>query len=86
MGCSPWGLKQSDMTEQLNTTICIIFHFFYFHVLVFVVHAFCLVRYTIPKYFILFDVMLDGIISLISVSDLLVLVCRNITHFLHFAF
>ena len=70
MGYSPWGLKESDMTEQLNTTFCIIFHFFYLHVLVFVVHVFCLVRYAIPKHFILFDVMLNGIISLISISDL----------------
>ena len=34
-----------------------------------------------PRYFILFDVMVSGIVSLISVSDLLLLVYRNTRNF-----
>ena len=32
----------------------------------------------IPRYFILFDAMVNGIVSLISLSDLLLLVYRNV--------
>ena len=35
----------------------------------------------IPRYFILFDMMVNGIISLISLSDSSLLVCRNATNF-----
>ena len=35
---------------------------------------------------LILDVMLDGIISLVSISDLSVLVCRNVIHFLCFVF
>ena len=35
----------------------------------------------IPRYFILFDVMVNGIVFLISLSDLLLLVFRNSTDF-----
>ena len=35
----------------------------------------------IPRYFILFDVMVNGIVSLISISDLLLLVYRNARDF-----
>ena len=35
----------------------------------------------IPRYFILFDVMVNGIVSLISLSDLLLLVYRKARDF-----
>ena len=35
----------------------------------------------IPRYFILFDRMINEIVSLISLCDLLLLVCRNATDF-----
>ena len=35
----------------------------------------------IPKYFILFDAMVNGIVSLISLSDYLLLVYRNAVNF-----
>ena len=40
----------------------------------------CLGRF-IPRYFILFDVMVNGIVSLISLSNLLLLVYRNAVDF-----
>ena len=35
----------------------------------------------IPRYFILFDAMINGIVSLVSLSDLSLLVYRNATDF-----
>ena len=35
----------------------------------------------IPRYFILFDVMVNGIVSLVSLSDLSLLVYRNAVDF-----
>ena len=34
-----------------------------------------------PKYFILFDAVVNGIVSLISLSDILLLVCGNAVDF-----
>ena len=51
--------------------------------IVFRVQVFVSLGRFIPKYFILFDVMVNGIASLISLSDLSLLVCRNAVDFLY---
>ena len=49
--------------------------------MVFRVQVFASLGRFIPRYFVLFDVMVNGIVSLISLSDLLLLVYRNVTDF-----
>ena len=49
--------------------------------IVFRVQVFVSLGRFIPKYFILFDVMVNGIVSLISLSDLWLLVYRNAVNF-----
>ena len=47
------------------------------HLLVFgVLHVFCLLDSSVPRYFILLDAMVYEIVSLISPSDLSLLSCR----------
>ena len=64
MCCDSWGHKESDTTEQLNQTELIHRSFV------------SLGRY-IPKYFIFFIVMVNGIVSLIFLSFFSLLVYRN---------
>ena len=45
------------------------------------VYVFCLLGRIIPRYFVLFGVMVNGIISLISLFELSLLVYRNATDF-----
>ena len=54
-----------------------VFDFFPQQPLVFRVQVFCLLGRFIPRCFILFDVMINGRVSLISLSDLSLLVHRN---------
>ena len=35
----------------------------------------------IPKYFILFDAIVSGLVFLISISEFSLIVCRNMTNF-----
>ena len=60
-------------------SICIIFSFFHLHLTV--VLAFASFARFIPRYFILFDALVNGIIFLILLSDLSLLVYRNTTDF-----
>ena len=57
--------------------ICVMFYFFQPHFIVSEYRSFASLGRFIPRYFILFDGMVNRIISLISLSDLLLLVCRN---------
>ena len=68
MYCSPWDRKESDTTEQLNQTELIHRSFV------------SLGRY-IPKDFIFFIVMVNGIVSLIFLSFFSLLVYRNARDF-----
>ena len=68
MCCDSWGHKESDTTEQLNQTELIHRSFV------------SLGRY-IPKYFILFAEMVNGIVSLIFLSIFSLLVYRNARDF-----
>ena len=68
MCCDSWGHKESDTTEQLNQTELIHRSFV------------SLGRY-IPKYFILSVAMVNGIVSLISLSVFSLLVYRNARDF-----
>ena len=70
VGYSPWGRKESDTTEQLH------FHYSFLEY-----RSFASLGRFIPRYFILFDVMVNEIVSLISLSDLLLLVYRNARDF-----
>ena len=58
-----------------------IFDFFRQHFVVFRVQVFVSLGRFIPKYFTLFDVMVNGIVSLISLSDPSLLVYRNAVNF-----
>ena len=49
--------------------------------MVFKVQVFASLGRFIPRYFILFDAMVNGIVSLISFSELSLLVCNNATDF-----
>jgi len=55
--------------------ICVIFNFSHQFLIVFQVHVFYLVRFT-PRYFVIFEAVLNGIVFLISLSDSLLLVYR----------
>ena len=62
------------------------FHLCHLHFLSSVSHGFPSASFTslgkfIPRYFILFYAMINGIVSLISLSDLLLLVSRDETDF-----
>ena len=60
---------------------CVILNFFNQHCLVFRVQLLCLVPRLIPGYVILFDAIVYGIISLISLSNILLLGYANATDF-----
>ena len=66
--CDSWGRKESDTTEQLNQTELI-------H------RSFVSLGRFIHKYFILFVAMVNGIVSLISISVFSLLVYRNARDF-----
>ena len=61
--------------------VCIIFDFIHPCHIVFRVQSFVSLRRFIPKYFMLLDVMVNGIVSLIYLSYLLLLVYRNAVDF-----
>ena len=67
---------------------CLSFHLFVLSSLCFIsvlqfleYRSFAYLGGFIPRYFILFDAMINEIISLISLCDLLLLVCRNARDF-----
>ena len=68
MCCDSWGHKESDTTEQLNQTELIHRSFV------------SLGRY-IPKYFIFFIAMVNGIVFLIFLSVFSFLVYKNVRDF-----
>ena len=57
-------------------SICVQFDFFQQYLTVYWVLVFCLIRF-IPRYFVLFVAMVNGIFSSISLSDLVLLIHRN---------
>jgi len=62
-------LDSSDLrTWYIFSSVCVIFDFFHQRVVVFRVQIFSSLSRLIPRYFILFDVMVNGIVSLISLS------------------
>ena len=69
------------MKNMVYLSICVIFDFFNQCLIVFRVQVFASLGNFIPRYFILFIVMLNGIVSLIPLSDFFLLVCRNATDF-----
>ena len=74
-------LDSSDLrTWCIFSSVCVIFDFFHQHVVVFRVQIFSSLSRLIPRYFILFDVMVNRIVSLISFLFLL-LVYRNARNF-----
>ena len=61
--------------------ICVIFDLFHQCFLTFCVQVFCFLGKFIPKHFILFIAMANGIVSLIYLSDFWLLVYRNARDF-----
>ena len=62
-------------------SFCVIFNFFHQCLTVLEYRSFASLGRFIPRYFINFDVMINGIVSLISLSDILLLAYRNATNF-----
>ena len=60
---------------------CVFFNFFHQHLIVFRVQSFFSLNRCIPRYLILFDVVVNGIVSLIFLSELSLLVYRNAKDF-----
>ena len=60
-------------------SVCVILDFFHQHLTVSRGQVFCLLRWFIPRYFILLDMVLNEIVSFISLSDLLFLMYRSET-------
>ena len=57
--------------------VCVIFDFFHHCLTAFGVQVFCLFRWYIPRYFIIFDAMVNRTASLTSLLDLSLLVYGN---------
>ena len=60
-------------------SVCVMLDLFHQHCTLFRGQVFCLLRWFIPRYFILLVVVLNEIVSLISLSDLSFLMYRSAT-------
>ena len=67
-------LTETKKSRHIVPSVCVIFSFFHQHLIVF-----ASLGTFIHRYFILFCEMVSGIVSLISLSNLLLLVYRNAT-------
>ena len=66
---------------MIYISVSVVLDFLYQYLIVFVVQIFHLLGRFIPRFFILFDAMINDIVSLISLSVLSLLVYRNTTNF-----
>ena len=65
------------MTWYISPSICVIFNFFHQCFMVFIYRSLVSLGGFIPKYFILFIAMVNGIVSLITLSVFSLLVYKN---------
>ena len=66
---------------MIYISVSVVLDFLYQYLIVFVVQIFHLLGRFIPRFFTLFDAMINDIVSLISLSVLSLLVYRNTTNF-----
>ena len=77
IACIMWSFSQYSSIPRIwyiFASVCVIFNFFHQCFIVFRVQVFCLLRLVYSWHFILFDEMINGTISLISVFDILLCV------------
>ena len=68
-------------TQNSSPSVYVIFNFFYQYLVIFYIQFFCLLRQDYSQYFIPFAAQVNGIDSLISLSDFSLLVYRNADDF-----